>query len=136
MGGVLTITWSSTPFPFFRIRKFSKIWERPKISLSLQKLKFGSTLVVNGFESSPRAKQFARLSPLRKSRFHKRIFKNGDERNFDHYMVSTPFPFFRIRKFSKIWEKGFESSTESTQVLSSSPLIKYTPFSVILIGRR
>src|SRR3989338_976382 len=40
-------------------------------------------------------------------------------RSFSAYSRSTRFPFFQIRKSSKIWENGFESCTKVTQVTFS-----------------
>ena len=43
-------------------------------------------------------------------------------------MVSTGFPFFRRKIFSKIWENLFESFTEVPQGTSSSPPNKKDPY--------
>ena len=53
-------------------------------------------------------------------------------------MVSARFPFFRIKKFSKIREKGFESSTKVLPSTFSSPPRKMVTcaaqFSVVEMG--
>ena len=77
------------------------------------------------FEPCPRDKQLSRCSELRQKNplKTKRVFLNSvvssGGRSFSAYSRSTRFPFFQIRKSSKIWENGFESCTKVTQVTFS-----------------